>query len=92
MQIKSNLTNNFQRVQNYQYRWDDIANETHTMQYRVTEIVLDSSKENTALQVKLAKMVASELGNIGINWEELIGSLCETRHSVNDLMGRLSAV
>ena len=45
-----------------------------------------------ALQFKLAKMVKSELGNLIIDWEELIGRLRETRHDVQDLMGRLSAV
>ena len=37
-------------------------------------------------------MVASELGNIVIDREDLVSSLCETKHDVNDLMGRLGAV
>ena len=45
----------------------------------MTEFVLNFSKYNTALQVKIAKMLASELENIGIDWEELIGRLSEKK-------------
>ena len=37
-------------------------------------------------------MIASELENIEIDWEELIECLCETKHNIHDLMGRLGDV
>jgi hypothetical protein len=62
------------------------------MQDKVTGPVLDSSKDNSKIQAKVAKMVESEIGNLGIDREELGGRLRETRHDVHDLKGRLSAV
>ena len=92
IQMKSNLTNNVQIVQNYQYRLDNLENETYTIQYKVTDIVLDFSKDNMALQVKLSKQISSELVNVGIYQEDLVRHLCENKHDVHDLMGRLSSV
>jgi hypothetical protein len=62
------------------------------MQDKVTELVLDSSKGNSNIQEKVAKMVESEIGNFGIDREELVGRLRETRHDVYDMRGRFSAV
>ena len=62
------------------------------MKYKATELVMDSLKDNTALQVKIDETVASELENIVIDREELVVCLCETRHDVYDLMVNLSAV
>jgi hypothetical protein len=62
------------------------------MQDKVTGLVLDSSKDNSKIQAKVAKMVESEIGNLGIDREELVGRLREIRHDVHDLKGRLSAV
>ena len=58
----------------------------------MTAFVNNSSKDNTALQFKVEKMFASELENIVIDQEELIGYLHETKHDIHDLMGRLSTV
>ena len=90
--MKPNIINNVQRVKIYQYILDYLASETQNMQYKVTELVMDFSKDNTSLQAKIYKMVASELGNIGIDQGDLIGRLCETRHDVHDLVVKLSAV
>ena len=37
-------------------------------------------------------MVASEQEKLGIDREELIGRLCETKHDIHDLVGILGAV
>jgi hypothetical protein len=83
---------NVQKVQDYQYRLDELANETNSMQNKVTGLALDSSKENLNIQAKVTKLVESEIGNLGIGREELVGRLLETRHDVHDLKGRLSDV
>jgi hypothetical protein len=69
---------NVQKVQDYQYRLDELANETQSMQDKVTGLVLDSSKDNSKIQTKVAKMVESEIRNLGIDREELVGRLRET--------------
>ena len=92
MEMKLNLTNNVKKVQNYSYKFNGLAKETHILQDKVAESVMNSSKDSRSLQVKVAKMVASELQNLGIDQEELIGRLCETKHDITDLMGRLGAV
>jgi hypothetical protein len=83
---------NVQRVQDYQYKLDELENETQSMQEKVTELVLDSSKDNSKIQAKVVKMVESEIGNLGIDREELVGRLRERRHDFHDLRGRLSSV
>jgi hypothetical protein len=69
---------NFQKVQDYQYRLDELENQTQSMQDKVTGLVLDSLKDNSNIQAKVAKMVESEIGNLGIDREELVGRLRET--------------
>jgi hypothetical protein len=83
---------NVQKVQDYQYRLDGLANETQCMHNKVTELVLDSSKDNLNMEAKDAKLVEGEIKNLGIDREELVGHLRETRHDVHDLKGRLSTV
>jgi uncharacterized protein YcfL len=78
---------NVQNVQDYQYRLDELANETQSMQNKVTGLVLDSSKDNLNIQAKVAKLVESEIENLGIGREELVGRLRKTRHDVHDLKG-----
>ena len=92
LEIKSNLTNNVQKVQNDQYKLYYLAKETQILKDKVTTFFLNFSKDNTYLQVKVTKMIVSELENIGIDREELIGRLRETKHDINDLMGILVAV
>ena len=46
------------------------------MQDNVTELVLYLLKYNTELQVKIAKMIASDLVNLRIDWKDLVGCLC----------------
>jgi hypothetical protein len=65
-------------VQDCQYNLDELANETQSMQDKVTGLVLDSSKDNSKIQTKVAKMVESEIRNLGIDREELVGRLRET--------------
>ena len=62
------------------------------MQDNVTELVLYLLKYNTELQVKIAKMIASDLVNLRIDWKDLVGCLRETSRDVHDMMGILSAV
>jgi hypothetical protein len=83
---------NVQKVQDYQYRLNEGANDTLSMYDKVTGLVLDSSQDNSKIQAKLAKLVESEIVNLGIDREELVGRLRETRHDVHDLKGRLSAL
>ena len=44
IKMKSNLTNNFQIVQNYHYTLDNLKSDTQTMQDKVTELVMNYSK------------------------------------------------
>jgi hypothetical protein len=82
---------NVQKVKDYQYRLDELTNETQNMQNKVSELIQDSSKDNLNIQAKVAKLVEGEIKNLGIDREELVGRR-ETHHDVHDLKGRLGTV
>ena len=54
------------KLKDYQYKLDDLTKEKQILQDKVTEFFLNLSKDNMALQVKISKMVTSELENLGI--------------------------
>ena len=43
LEMKLNITNNVQKLHNYQYKCNDLSKETHILQYDAAEFALNSN-------------------------------------------------